>query len=383
MSLHHTDAIPLKYLWMDDEIDTIRNYARLLNQDRPNVTFDFAESIGEAWSALDAQAYDGFLIDCRMSRHDDSVNGAHMLLDVNRRHKTFPTFAYSAYLDDPKYADPLRQSYVVATDSKAETFDMPLGSDPFFVSLFSAGAEYARVKGLYPERIEFRDYDRAPEKYADQIRVHWRKHKRWIRADMARLGYSWVIVCGEQIVDGSADLAQFPTDEKIASTGEHNNLIPFAYSSITLPEDAPQPTCNRSPWKLTTVGGDDIYPCITAIVGGVELVDDFDTGAAATFASDRLLPLGKWNFWAESETPHLGRSFEYCPRNVPVTIAEHDGKKQTRQLSVVVIRDWVNSSFTMFNPDRQVLFGRDLLRTFDVEITLHGRTRETSVRIIP
>lgn len=370
----------MRFLWMDDEGETVRNYAQVIMK-RRRVSFDFAESISDAWRMLETRQYAGFVVDCRMSEHDDAMNGAVMLLDVNARSKAFPTFVYSAFLEDPKYATPVSKSYALAVESKAGTFQTPLEKDPFFVRMLQIGGDYWEVAERRPERIEFNDYARNPERFAAEVEVHWRKHHRWIRRDMEQRNLSWVVICGEEIVDGSSNPLEFPPEEKIRALGEDNNLVPFAYSLASFPED--QPLSVRSRWSKTAIGRGDTYPCVQADLDGHVILDDFDTGAASTFVSDDVFPKGAWNFWAESDTPHLGRAFEYYTRRTPVTLLASDGAKQTRSLPLIVVRAWQKSSFVAYNLSRKALFGRDLLRAFDVEVTLHAPTRETSVRIIP
>lgn len=81
-----------------------------------------------------------------------------------------------------------------------------------------------------PEYIPFSDYVRDPSQYDEITRRHWEKHRVWIEEEMQRLGFAWVVVCGEEIVAGSPDIFDFPNEEELREYGERYQRIPFAYT---------------------------------------------------------------------------------------------------------------------------------------------------------
>lgn len=383
MSKEKKEPTPIKILWMDDQPETIKNYKELLA--RENLfEIDIATSIPEAKEKLttlegdiNADKYEALVIDCRIDPYDLTENGAEFLKQVNELDKAFPTFVYSSWAEDRRFKQFLDQSYAIFIESKTRSFDSPLSQNRFFKAIYESGRRFQEVKDLEPEKIIFSRYVEEPYKYQTEVTSHWKKHGHWITLELARRRWMWGVVCGEEIVAGSDDLFDYPDEDALAELGQAHNLIPFAYSEPALPEDSG----SSASWNLHA-GTNDYYPTIKIQIGDTELQDDFDTGAQQTMIAEELIKRGILDHIRAYEGEHLGLSFQYLTKQVPVTITDSAGNVQTKKLPVAIVINWDESPFTRANKKRRVLFGRDILRAFEVEVCLNSRDHITQVRLL-
>ncbi len=63
--------------------------------------------------------------------------------------------------------------------------------------------------------------DAADNFYADN---------KWIQKYMDALGWWWICVCGGDVIAGSANRSDFPTEEQKKSWAAQHNAIPFCYT---------------------------------------------------------------------------------------------------------------------------------------------------------
>jgi len=369
-----TETVPV--LWMDDEPNAIVDWIDVLNAEPGPIRFDLdvATSIDNARLKLRAREYGALVVDCKMNPNNESANGAEFLLSVNEARKSLPTFVYSAWLDDPLYQRFLGRSLAVLIERK-QVFDPPLSEKAMFSQIYEIARKYLAVKHLSPEIIQFKEYEKNPAKHAEEVKAHWMKHGHWIQAEMRNRHIAWCVVCEEQIVRGTGDLFQFPNTDGLVEIGKAYNRIPFAYSKTLLPESV---VPMGEGWARN-----DYYPAIRAKVNGVEILDDFDTGAPQTYVSDGLVKRGWLSFMRDSEVGYvLGSSFNFFTTKVKITLFDADGSEHTQEIPVAVVEGWDSSAFKHVNSKRVVLFGRDLLRAFEVEVTLDSKNRVTRVRFI-
>ncbi|MEW6131379.1 MAG: hypothetical protein AB1757_30400 [Acidobacteriota bacterium] len=370
-------AASIPILWMDDEPGEIEKYILMLNSEPSNIKLDLdiACSIEEARNKLRTGSYAVFIADCLMG---GVANGAKFLLEVNQRRKDLPTFVYSAWLGDPRYARHLEQSLAIIKQDR-DIFDRPLYKNKFFTSIYEIGKEYLKVKDFKPEIIQFKKYLENPEKYLSSVRVHWQKHGHWIEIEMKRKSFSWCVVCEEEIVDGSNDLFDFPNEQKLYDLGIKYNRIPFAYSDIFLPENIFTVGEN---WHETPLKN-DFYPRIKAKINDIEIPDDLDTGSPLTYVSDKIVQRGFLRFFRNCRKGYiLGSEFDFSTVKASLTLSDIDGIEQTREIPVAVVDGWEASAFKERNPERQVLYGRDILRAFEVEVILDSKNKITRIRFI-
>jgi hypothetical protein len=127
----------------------------------------------------------------------------------------------------------------------------------------------------------------------------------------------------------------------------------------------------------------DFYPAVRAKIAGVELMGDFDTGAFQTFLSDEISRRGILDHLRDTETEfHLGEPYQFFSKKLSVSLLDGGGAEQTKEITVAVVERWGDTAFIKVNRERKVLFGRDLLRAFRIEIYLNSDNRITRVRFL-
>jgi hypothetical protein len=384
-----TAAAPITVLWMDDQPEKLKNYRDILARES-NIQIDIATSIDEAQEKLkgsegdiNINKYEAFIADCLMDPHDPSENGAEFLRRVNEIDKSFPTFVYSAWAQDPRFKGYLDQSYVILVEDKTGGFEHPLIENKFFRKIYEVGKEFQEIKELQPEKILFSHFIKDPKKYEKEVQAHWKKHGRWIAKDLKKVNWLWGVICGEEVIVGSDDLFDYPNETKLIEIGQAYNLIPFAYSEPILPENTiMSPGPPDIPWN-TTLYKNDFYPAIRVRLGDIEIQEDFDTGATQTFVAEELVKKSIFHFLREYRTEsHLGNPYEFLTKQIEICLIDSSGKMQTKELPVAVVKNWASSPFTSVNPKRRVLLGRDLLRAFQVEVCLDSLNHITRVRFL-
>ena len=366
-------------LWVDDNPGAVESLRRQVANEPETLglQINVVKSGNEALREVATGNYDALVMDCKLDEFDDFANGAVLLLEINQTSKDLPTFVYSGFLTDEPYLEPLLESYAILQLSKLETFEQPLSRDPFFRALSLRARQHAAVKTCYPEKIEFHKYLKNSAKYAKEVDTHWQKYGYWIQTEMARRGYAWCVVCGDNIVRGSKNPFDYPDEESLMHLGHETNLIPFAYSAPLHPEESYVPDGNQ--WHPTKHEG-DYYPTIRLRIATTDIEDDFDTGAVRTHVSNRLVQRGLVDFWRESE--HLGQPYRFFSKTVPASVTGSDGRVETGFLAVNVVEDWERSPFVLVNKKRGCLVGRDVLHSFDLEVVLNSAARATSIRIL-
>jgi CheY-like chemotaxis protein len=364
-------ALP-KVLWVDDDPGFLESIEELLRLADMPLDIEVARSLHEAESMLLRHEYSAVVADYCLDEFDRSSNsGAQLLAQLTRSARQLPKFAFSAHLEDPAYRNHVAQAEIVASAAKDTEFpDSGLGEVAFFVQLHEAAAEYSQVVQVEPERLSFSAYMKSPEKHKELLKSHWPRNGNWITAELKGRGYMWGVFCGNTLVEGSADLFDFPSEERLMEIGKAHNLVPFAYSL---------PTAIESVQWSPTIYSQDRFPRLAVKLQKLHY-DDFDTGAAQTYVSSDLVRLSPLD--ALRKGHHLGRPFWATTKRINLVLVAHDGSERTAPLAVVVVNDWANTSFVDVNSTREVLIGRDVLRAFEVEIVLNSKTGHSKVTFI-
>ena len=366
-------------LWMDDQPEFMRGLERILSKSGMPLSIEAATSIDRAQQMLHEKQYSAFVADCRMSNYDPAgANGAAFLLQVNQTYPALPTFVCSAYLDDAMYEKRIQDSNAIIRAEKTRELRLAgVKNDLFFSELYSCAIAFDAIKNLKPETILYGDYMRSPGQFSSQIECHWQRHGLWITKELTRRGHLWGVVCGEHIVLSSDDLFDFPDEAQLESIGRDQNLIPFAYS-LPLP---PEQNDGNHLWNATKYPK-DFYPCIRLRLTDI-VSDDFDTGAVQTHVSDELVPVGLLDAVRGAAAGiHLGQSYRSVTKNIKVCLIAEDGTERESNLTVSVVKDWKNSAFVDVNGRRKMLIGRDILRAFNVEISLNSQSRKSTIRFL-
>lgn len=370
----------VKVLWMDDKPNAIREYARSLESEGARIEIEIATSIEVARAKLQTNfnEYDGLVVDCKMDDEDETVNGAEFLAEINETQKAFPTFVYSGFWSDLPYKRYVTESYAIKVEYR-KIFDAPLSEDEFFKKIYEAGSRYLKVKGFKPEEIQYKDYIKKPSKYANVVSAHRKKHGHWVRLEMERKNWVWSVVCGESIVKGDADIFKLPTSDELKEIGHDQNRIPYIYSD-PLPVESIMPQSQNVVWSRTKYV-EDYYPTLKAKLGKDFVIDDFDTGATQTVVSSSLVNIDpETDIWDESSLHNI--SYQFVKKQVDLTIMSSGGMERTARIPVMVVNGWDTSPFRLVNGSRKILFGRDVLRAFKLEICLDSDKRITRIKFI-
>lgn len=380
------DKQTIAVLWMDDNPNVIEPLIAVLIKDSKmsdglDFKVDIATSITEAEQLLKRHQYAALIVDCQMDTADRTgENGAEFLCRINQSYKCLPTFVYTAFRDEAIYENYLNKSNAIDIAEKVgEDFDPPLKSYPFFRELYKYAQRYHEVINLIPEEISFQDYISNPAKYHKEVASHWQRNNVWITNELKDKGWIWGVVCGNQIVKGSSDLFEFPTEEELYDLGCHYNRIPFAYNLAEEPEIIDPPLSTGTRWNPIN-NPTDYYPTLKVCIGEQELIDDFDTGAFQTQVSDEIVRRSPLDALQYKETEHLGEKVNFFTKTIPIVLFCDNGNELSSRIPVRVIINWNQSTFVKINPNRQVLLGRDLLRAFSsIKVILLPKDHLTSV----
>jgi proline iminopeptidase len=369
---------PIPVLWMDDKPEEISRYQNILKSETVPLDISISTSIDDANEQINEKSFSGLVIDCRMNVSNSSENGAAFLKRINTRKKYLPTFVYTAFRNDPRYKKYLIASYAITIAERTQSFRTPLISNDFFRKMLYYTKKYNEVKNFTPEKIEFRHYLKRPEEFKVACEAHWQKHQIWITIELKRKKWVWGIVCGMSLVCGSSNLFDFPSEDDLMELGKEKNLIPFAYTIANSPESSD--LGNNWNWNKTPYNENDFYPALKAGIRDSEYLDDFDTGAQQTCISDSIIERGILNFLQQDiDSEHLGSPYKYFTKKVGVTIQDNSGIRIEQIIPLRVIDNWGNSPFVMINPNRRVLFGRDILQAFELEVRLNSQKKISNV----
>lgn len=367
------ERFDLKLLWVDDEPDLIRDVSANIQTKFENFEVQLALSADEAIHALAGASFDGAIFDLKLGDLGTSEqDGSELLKRVNDRERSLPTYVFSGWLEEERFKQNLNNSYALRKEDKNGSLSSQLSPNGFFSFVNETASVYSACKGLYPEKIEFKDYISAPSNYQDVIASHWTKHGSWITKEMERRGLVWVVVVGYDIAAGSTSLFEFPDDEELVAIGEKQALMPFAYTADNVPELMDPPV-----WAATD-RPEDYFPTLNVNLKH-DLVGDFDTGAPVTHANSELSTNLIRSLKPRREGTHLARPYSSFVGKTNVGLYDNEGDIASTKLLVEFVTDWADSPFVSRNADRQVLVGRDLFLSLGSSVTLDGSKKSTSV----
>jgi hypothetical protein len=186
---------------------------------------------------------------------------------------------------------------------------------------------------------------------------------------------------GEVIASGDS-LHNYPRIEQIREIISRYGKQPFIFINdlfVAIEE-------SHSNWN-PTVYRRDFYPTVSLTLrtdsGSVEIVADFDTGAASSFIDLDLLLSHQVIDLYESEnvvsSKHLGESFRYVSKPINVEIKLSTGEPRTLELPIQCIGNWNGSPFVRINPRRTALAGRDIFLQLQPSILLDFANRRTKI----
>jgi hypothetical protein len=207
------------------------------------------------------------------------------------------------------------------------------------------------------------------------------QNREWLEQKFADLRAAWLMVMDGEIIAHGSSLRDYPSTQQIREIGSRYGKRPFIFINdlfVAIEE-------GRFAWH-PTIYEYDFYPTVPIVLrtdwDSVEIIADFDTGAAASFADYKLLisqAVLKADGDEEGESSeHLGRAFEYFGKSFIVEVKLPSGELLSRKLTLNCVTDWHVSPFVNINPRRTALAGRDLFLELRPSILLDFANRRTS-----
>jgi len=208
------------------------------------------------------------------------------------------------------------------------------------------------------------------------------QNHRWLRKQFSMLGAAWLVVVDGQIIASGKSLKNRPMQPQILEICRRTGKFPLVFinDDFMLIEES------ASVWRATKDPG-DFYPTIPVTLssnsGVVELVGDFDTGAAQTFADYDYL-ISKNIILPEVEddyeiSRHLGQTYHCVAKFIHLKLSSKSGDIRTFQAAINCVLDWRTSPFVKINPIRVALIGRDVLIELKPKVLLDFENLQTEI----
>ncbi len=171
--------------------------------------------------------------------------------------------------------------------------------------------------------IPFEDYLALSDNERDEIQSGaYEKYGSWIDEKLEQLRAQWMLLCGGKLIEWSAKLQDYPSDEKMHALGKQLGYAPLVFVANLHIEE--------SLWAA--LPRDDFYPSLTVTIGATD--------------------------WDQADLSKKGI---------------------TKVISVICVRNWQHSSLCLVNPARKALVGRNLLYEFPLRVELDGGARITKI----
>jgi len=230
------------------------------------------------------------------------------------------------------------------------------------------------------EHLTLEQYRKLSLKERGAHQRHLKEQNRaWLGKTFFSLQAAWLMVLDGKIIASGDSLKDYPSTEQIRAIGLRHGKRPFVFINDLL-------VAIEEGWHHT-VYRDDFYPTVPLVLHNVsdslEVVADFDTGAASSFADYDLLLSHAIITSEEDEqaegSQHLSQEFEYVSKTVIVEVKLDSGKILRHNLPILCVPDWKASPFIQVNPHRTALAGRDLFLELQPSILLDFANRRTKL----
>jgi hypothetical protein len=208
------------------------------------------------------------------------------------------------------------------------------------------------------------------------------QNRKWLDEKLSSLKAAWLMVVDGEVIGSGTTLNDYPRTEQIRKLGLQYGKRPFIFINklfVAIEETG-------GTWH-STVYANDFYPTVPVAFRNdssvLEVTADFDTGAASSFADQRLLLSHQIIDSDEDEeaesSEHLGNTFEYVSKPITIEVKLPTGDILSCELTMLCVADWSASPFIRINPRRTMLAGRDLFLNLQPSILLDFATHRTSI----
>jgi hypothetical protein len=242
-----------------------------------------------------------------------------------------------------------------------------------------------------PEReLKFVGENPPPENYGnlsfqERGALHIRlkeQNQDWLDEKFATLQAAWLMVMNGEIIASGQSLKTIPQIEHIHDAISRYGKQPFVFVNdffLAIEE-------SHVAWHPTAYQNDH-YPTVPINLrtdsGAVEIIADFDTGAASSFVDYDLLEVHNVIERQENDyvisSRHLDKIFSYITKLVNVETILTSGESLSHKLPFHCVSNWHTSPFVSINPHRQALAGRDLFLELQPNILLDFAKRRTQI----
>jgi len=200
----------------------------------------------------------------------------------------------------------------------------------------------------------------------ERAEIAFRAYKildHWIEQELKARQAQWMLVCGDEILESSPKLIEYPSREKIMAIGKKSGLIPFVFIRTPLIEECGWSAMSKS----------DYYPTLPITVAkfattreklvseGVVIEADLDTGSPHLLLDyDQMVSNRVVNAMPREQEhfhPHLGEYFRCYLLPIQVGVTDNSGQIVAKEFGAFFVRNWRQSSLCWVNPDREALAG--------------------------
>ena len=208
------------------------------------------------------------------------------------------------------------------------------------------------------------------------------QNRKWLEKKFADLHAAWLMVLDDKIIASGDSLKDYPKTEQIREIGLRHGKRPFVFiNDLLVAVEESSILWHR------TVYHNDFYPTVSLVLhkdsSFMEIVADFDTGAASSFVNyDLLLSHAIIESEEDEQTEgsqHLSQEFEYISKTITVEVKLPSGEVLSHELPILCVPDWKACPFIRINPHRTALAGRDLFLALQPNILLDFTNRRTTI----
>jgi len=209
-------------------------------------------------------------------------------------------------------------------------------------------------------------------------------NQQWVQEHFKKLNAKWLLVVDDRVIRHGATMQNFPDSQELLLICAETGKYPFAFFNPTafmIEESATLWHDTRDP--------SDAYPAVAITLVGnnkrLAAEADLDTGSADSFTSLDWLMANDLIKIQTSDIPrsakHLSKPFFYFALVLTLEISDLNGQRRNRRMGIFCVEDWQASSFTLINPARTFLLGRQALFELQPRLTLDFAARCTEVQM--
>jgi hypothetical protein len=233
------------------------------------------------------------------------------------------------------------------------------------------------------ENLTLEEYERLSVEERCKLKQRLKEQNHhWLQEKFSAPRTAWLAVIDGEVIASGKTLKDLPLAKQNVEISRRTGKFPFIFinDDFMLIEES------GSTWHETNDPG-DFYPTLPVTLisasTAIEIIGDFDTGAAQTFANYDFLAsrnLIRSEIGDDYDSSrHLSRSFNYVTKPLHFKLFSKSGKTYDLQTNINCVLNWHASPFIKINPQRVALIGRDLLLALKPKVLLDFEKRQTEI----